>query len=118
MSQYQHFELLSDGPLSRVRLVNHWPFRDEDLAKLTSEWNAVADSADCRTLWVDCSNVELLNSDMLSKLILLQRRLKQKKARLVLSGLRDEIREILRWTKLDRYFEIKDQQEQEAAALL
>jgi anti-anti-sigma regulatory factor len=48
---------------------------------------------------------------MLSKLILLERRLKRRGIRLVLSDLRDEVRRVLRWTKLDRLFEINGDEE-------
>jgi anti-anti-sigma regulatory factor len=53
---------------------------------------------------------------MLSKLISLQRRLRQKGGKLVLSGLRPAVRKVLGWTKLDRFFEI-DEERPEAAAL-
>ena len=77
------------------------------VAELTSKWNSLAEPGDSSSLVVDCSNVQLLSSAMLSKLILLQCRLKRKrKARVVLFGLRAEVREVLKWTKLDRYFEI------------
>ncbi len=52
---------------------------------------------------------------MLSKLIVLQRRLKLKGAKLVLTGLHPEVREVMSWTRLDRYFEIEQEAEQEAA---
>ena len=116
MFKYRHLELLSRGPEASVRLMNQRPFCAERAAQLTSEWNAVADRADCQTLVVDCSNVPLLSSEMLSKLIQLQRRLKVKNARLVLAGLREEVREILRWTRLDRFFEIKEERGREAVA--
>ena len=116
MPQYRHFELLSRGPVSRVRLLNHRPLCPEKLAELTAEWNSVADRADCRALYVDCSNVRLLNSELLSKLILLERRLQQKGARLVLIGLREEVREVLSWTRLDRYFRIDEEPEPEPQA--
>jgi anti-anti-sigma regulatory factor len=45
---------------------------------------------------------------MLGKLFSLQGRLKQREARLVLSGLRDEVRDVLRWTRLDRFLEIEE----------
>ena len=67
-------------------------------------------------LYVDCSNVQFLSSELLSKLILLERRLKQKRARLVLIGLRPEIREVLSWTRLDRYFQINEEPRREAVA--
>ena len=115
MFEYRHLELLSQGPVSRVRLLKQKPLCAEELAELTREWNSVADRADCRLLFVDCSSVQVMSSELLSKLILLQWKLKQKKGRLVLAGLRDEIREVMSWTKLDRFFEIKRDEELEAA---
>jgi anti-anti-sigma factor len=117
MSQYRHLELLGHGSVSRVRLLHQRPVCAEKIAELTNEWNSVADGAGCQALVVDCSNVQLLGSEMLSKLFLLQRRLKRKNARLVLSGLRAEVREVLSWTRLDRFFEINKDDEQGAAAL-
>jgi anti-anti-sigma factor len=99
-----------------VRLLGHRPIRAEKTAKLTNEWKCVADGAGCQALVVDCSNVQLLGSEILSKLILLQRKLKGKNTRLVLSGLRAEVREVLRWTRLDRFFEISKDEEQRATA--
>lgn len=108
MSSYRHLELLTRGPVSVVRLLNHRSLLDEEVAELVIEWNSIADDADCQTLLLDFSDVEMLNSEMLSRLILLQRRLNQKEAHLMLSNLRPEVREVLRWTKLDRIFEIQE----------
>jgi anti-sigma B factor antagonist len=118
MPKYRHLELLSYGPVSRVRLLNQSPLcDDEEVAELTREWNFVADRADCRALCVDCSNVQLLSSDILSKLILLHRRLKGKEGKLILCGLRPEVREVFSWTKLDQFFEIKENKGQEVPVL-
>jgi anti-anti-sigma factor len=87
-----------------------------EIVKLAGEWKSVADRADCKSLVVDCSNAPVLSSDMLSKLILLQWRLKQKEAKVVLSGLRAEVREVLRWTRLDRFFEINEDEKKEVVA--
>ena len=79
MCKYCHLELLSRGPVSKVRLLNHRPFCVDKVTELTGEWNSVADRADCRSLIVDCSNVHLMSSELLSKLILLQRRLAKRR---------------------------------------
>jgi anti-sigma B factor antagonist len=117
MSDYRHLELLGRGPVSVVRLLNPKYFPDDEVAGLTREWNSVADRADCRTLIVDCSNVQILSSAMLSRLIVLQRRLKQKRGMLILCGLCSEVRRSLRCTKLDCFFEIREDERQEAVAL-
>jgi len=116
MSRYRHLELLGRGLVSRVRLLHQRPTCAEGVAELTNEWNSVADGADCQALVVDCSNIQLLGSKMLSKLFLLQRRLKRKNVGLVLSGLRAEVREVLSWTGLDRFIEINKDEEQGSTA--
>ena len=114
MPKYHHLELLGSGPVSRVRLVDQSPaYQEKEIAELALEWNSVAEAADCRTLIMDCSNVKIASSEMLSKLIVLQRRLKQKKGKLILCGIRAEVREVLSWTRLDQFFEIKDDAERE-----
>jgi anti-anti-sigma factor len=116
MAEFQHFDLLSSGAVSRIRLRNLRREWNDDFTALASEWNPIADRADCRTLVVDCSGFQYLSSDLLSKLILLQRRLKRKNGNLLLCGISAEGREVLHWTKLDRLFEIATHCEQAAAA--
>ena len=117
MSGYRYLELLSSGPVSVVRLLNHRPFYDPGINELVAEWNAVADLAACHTLLVDCSNVEIASSEMLAKLISLQRRLKRKAGRLVLCGMRAGLRKVLTRTHLDQLLEIQDAPEEESARL-
>jgi anti-sigma B factor antagonist len=117
MSKYRHLELLSRGSVTGLRILDHRPAGPENVAELAAEWTSVADHADCRTLVVDFSNLQFLSSEMLSRLILLQRRLKEKNAKLILTGLRAEVREVLSWTRLDRFFEITEDEDQEAVSL-
>ena len=98
-----------------MRLLDHRPSYAGRIANLPLEWKLVDDRSDCQALFVDCSNVQILRSEMLSTLILLQRRLKEN-ARLVLSGLRAGVREVLSWTRIDRFFEIEVDEEQEVTA--
>jgi len=116
MVAYNHLELLSRGPVSVVRLLNHKLRFQEEVDELAAEWSVVADCPDCRTLVVDCSRCPVLRSEMLSKLISLERRLKRKEGKLVLCGMRCEARQLLRWTKLDRLFEVKEDTVHEAPA--
>lgn len=117
MPKYRHLELLCSESVSRVRLLDQWPaYHEQEIRELVAELNSVVDATDCRTLFVDCSNVKVLSSEMLSKLILLQRRLKQKEGKLILCGIRGEVREVLSWTKLDKFFEIQEDAELDDAA--
>jgi anti-anti-sigma factor len=116
MSAYRHIELHCEGRVFVVRLLDPNPASEEDVAEVVTEWNSAADCADCQTLFVDCSRVQLLTSEMVCKLITLQRRLKQKQAKLVLCGLRPQARAVLGWTRLDQVFEIQENGQPQAAA--
>jgi len=72
------------------------------------KWRPVAEAVAGRLIVVDCSNVQLLSSEMLSTLIVLQERVKQRQSKVVLVGLRAEVRDVLRWTKIDRFVEIEE----------
>lgn len=118
MASYKHLELLSSGAVCKVRLVDQWPaYHEQEIRELVAEWNSVVESGPCRTLIMDCSNVKVLSSEMLSKLILLQRRLQQKEGKLILCGIRGEVRDVLSWTKLDQFFEIEEEDSQPDAVV-
>ena len=61
---------------------------------------------------------KLLNSDMLSRLIVLPATGTEKKPGWCFPACGARSVPILEWTKLDRFFEINDQPEQKAAALV
>ena len=105
------------GLVSQRRRLDHGSFPAGRIANLTLRWKPAGDRANCQALFVDCWNVRVLNSQMLSKLIVLERQLKQRGIRLVLFDLRDEVHRVLRWTKLDRFFEINEDAERESVRL-
>jgi len=117
MNGYGHLELLCYESVCVVRLPHQRPLCREEVDTLVAEWNFVADRPRCLTLVVDCSQIVVPSSDILSKLIVLRRRLKRKEGKLVLCGLRPQVREALDWTNLDRLFEIQEEAEQKAAML-
>jgi anti-sigma B factor antagonist len=57
-------------------------------------------------LIVDMSNVEMISSAMLGKIILLLRRIESTGGRLCLCGLRPVVQDVLRTTNLDRLFQV------------
>jgi anti-anti-sigma regulatory factor len=115
MSNYRHIEFCREGRHFVVRLLDLGPSNDEEVLQAVAEWNSVADRADCHALCVDCSSIHLLSSEMVCKLISLQRRLNRKEAKLVLRGLHSDARAVLRWTRLDQVFAIEEEAPQEAA---
>jgi len=66
----------------------------------------LVDVADEEKFVVDFSQVNYLSSSALGMLIGLQRRVMQKKGQIKLSGIKPEIMEIFRITKLDTVFDI------------
>ena len=86
----------SDNPLLKLhRAVN------------VADCHSIVERSRCRKLVVDCSGVEMMSSDTLGRLLVLQRRMRKSGGRLVLSGLREEVRQMFAWTKLERCFEIQ-----------
>ena len=111
MCGFPGVEQMSCGPISVLRLEDYRPSevcQGDDLP----QWIALVDRVKTRKLFVDCSNVEFMSSEMLSRLILLQRRMKQRAGGLVLCHVREEVRKLLAWTKLDRYFDIQVEAEE------
>lgn len=115
MPHYRYLELLETGTTTTARLLSHGYIYDQELAEVEAEWNSVADRAQGQTLVLDCSLVNRLSTDVLSKLIVLQRRIQQAGGQLMISGLRPAIREVLRYTRLDRIFAIKETDKERAA---
>jgi len=116
MFRYRHLELLCRGPRTVVRVVDQ-TLRQEDIEDVAREWNHVADCTHCRKLVVDCSNMEVVGTGVLSKLLVFQRRLKQKGAELALCGVSLAVREVLSLTRLDRLFAIEERESRELVAV-
>lgn len=91
------------GQTTVVALESRRPMERQAIENL-NQWMAMAG---CRKLVVDCSKVEFMSSEMLSRLVTLQRRLRAHNGELVLQGLRTEVRELFAWTKLDHFFTIQ-----------
>jgi anti-anti-sigma factor len=105
---HRHLELLDREHAAVVRILRPRPMNDQELAEVVAEWNAIADRPDCQTFVIDCSRVQLLSSRMLSRFVVLQRRMARKGGKLILRGLQPSVREILGRTRLDRFFEIEE----------
>ncbi len=113
----QRLELVCYGPRTVVRFIKRRPVRRDEIKELAREWTYMADRIDCQTFVLDCSELEIIRSEMLSKLVLLRQRLKRKGAALVLCGIRGGVREVLNWVKLDRFFAIREDESSEARAV-
>ncbi len=117
MNAYRRLELLECGPRTIIRPLSCRLVQRDEIEGLARQWNYVADLTECQTLVIDCSNLEVMSTVMLSKLVLLQQRLEERGAELVLRGIHEGIRGVLNWTQLDRLFAIQEDDQEEVAVV-
>jgi len=72
----------------------------------------LVDSQARRKILLDFRKVRLLSSSMLGTLIQLNKKSKAIKGKVVLCGLRPDVRKVLRTTKLDKLLEIAEDEDQ------
>ncbi len=102
-----HLQVTPHGDVLVVR------FLDAQLAgglpdEVGAELYALAAKEDCSKLLLNFSAVEFLASDMLGKIVVLNKKMKQKGGKLVLCKLCPNLRQILATTKLDMILTVKD----------
>jgi anti-sigma B factor antagonist len=91
-----------------VRLRKHRVLDELTVNKIGDELLGVADRPDCRHLLLDFSGVAQLSSAMLGLLLKLRRKIAPKGENLRLCGLNPQLRSVFATTKLDRLFDITD----------
>lgn len=117
MSTYRQVEIVGDGDVAVVHLLDQTLDNRRQIASAAKGWLTVVAEEHCRNLLLDCSGVRRLSSDVLSELLLLDRQLRRNKAGMTLCGVSPAIRAMFNVTKLDRLFEIRDAETQESMAL-
>ena len=73
---------------------------------------ALVEDDGCRKVILDFTNVEYLSSAALGKLIVMDKKVKAAKGQLSMCGVRADILEVFKITKLDILFKIHDSREQ------
>ena len=71
----------------------------------------LVDKLDRRQLVLDFSNVRFLSSQTLGVLLTLRKKLQPVKGRMVICGLRKQLHEVFRISKLDKLFEFRPDEE-------
>jgi len=105
---YRHLEVGTNGNVIVVRLGKHWVLDELTVNKISDELLAVADRPDCHHLLLDFAGVTKLSSAMLAKLVTLHRKMERKREKLRLCGLNSQLRSVFVTTRLDRLFDITD----------
>jgi len=116
MSGYRRLEVSEVGDVTVVRFRDHKIVEDVNIQELGQEMFHLVDKDRRSKLLLNFSTVEFLSSAALGKLITLDKRVKAHGGSLKLSNIRPEIFEVFAITKLNRLFDIKEDEADALAA--
>ena len=116
MSGYRRLEVNEVGDVTVVRFRDHKIVEDVNIQELGQEMFNLVEKDRRGKLLLNFSSVEFLSSAALGKLITLDKRVKAHGGLLKLSNIRPEIFEVFAITKLNRLFDIKEDEADALAA--
>jgi anti-sigma B factor antagonist len=114
MAVHRRLETTEVGQVTVVRFVDRKILDESNIQQLGNELFRLVEEEKKSKLLLNFSNVEFLSSGALGKLITLDKKVKAHDGVLKLSNIRPEIYEVFAITKLNKLFDIKDD---EASAL-
>ena len=117
MSGYRRLEVNEVGDVTVVRFRDHKILEDINIQELGQELFQLVERDRRGKLLLNFSSVEFLSSAALGKLITLDKKVKAHGGKLKLSNIRTEIYEVFAITKLNRLFDIKEDEADALAAL-
>jgi anti-sigma B factor antagonist len=115
MSVNRRLNVIEVGEVTIVRFVDRRILDEANIQELGQELLQLVEDGK-RNLLLNFSAVEFLSSAALGKLITLDRKVKSHSGNLKLSNIRPEIYEVFRITKLNKLFDIKDDEAEALAA--
>jgi anti-sigma B factor antagonist len=104
------------GDVTVVRFVDRKILDEANIQELGQELFQLVEDDGRKSLLLNFSSVEFLSSAALGKLITLDRKVKAHGGKLKLSNIRPEIYEVFAITKLNKLFDIKDDEADALAA--
>jgi len=108
MAVHRRLQLSQVGDVTVVRFVDRKILDEANIQELGQELFQLIEEEDRKNLLLNFSSVEFLSSAALGKLITLDRKVKAHSGKLKLSNIRPEIYEVFAITKLNKLFDIKD----------
>ena len=108
MADYRRIEVLEVGDVTVVRFRDHKIIEDINIQELGQELFQLVEVEKRRKLLLNFAAVDFLSSAALGKLITLDKKMKAAHGTLRLSHIRPEIYEVFAITKLNRLFDIKE----------
>jgi len=116
MAEYRHLDINEVGDVTVVRFRDHKILEDINVQELGQELFQLIEVDNRQKLVLNFFAVEFLTSAALGKLITMDKKVKAHGGVLRLCNIRPEIYEVFEITKLNRLFEIKDEEADALAA--
>ena len=116
MTGYRRLDVNEVGDVTVVRFRDHKIVEDINIQELGREMFRLIEVDSRDKLLLNFSSVDFLSSAALGKLITLDKKMKAHGGALKLSNIRPEIYEVFAITKLNRLFDIKDDEADALAA--
>jgi anti-sigma B factor antagonist len=116
MADYRRVEVNEVGDVTVVRFRDRKIIEDINIQELGLELSGLVDNDKRDKLLLNFSQVEFLSSSALGKLITLDKKMKASGGMMKMSNIRPEIYEVFTITKLDRLFDIRDDEADALAA--
>jgi anti-sigma B factor antagonist len=116
MTAYRRLEVNEVGDVTVVRFRDHKIVEDINIQQLGQEMFHLVEVDNRGKVLLNFSAVDFLSSAALGKLITLDKKMKAHGGALKLSNIRPEIYEVFAITKLNRLFDIKDDEADALAA--
>lgn len=114
MAAHRRLEVAEVGDVTVVRFVDRKILDEQNIQDMGQELFQLIDEDNRDKLLLNFSNVDFLSSGALGKLITLDKKIKARAGKLKLSNIRPEIYEVFQITRLNKLFDIHDE---EASAL-
>ena len=108
MAYYRYLEVSRHKDIAVAHFVEHTLISDLAITEATDELFSLAADEECRKLLLSFDGVKHLSSQMLAKLISLNKCVKENGGELKLCEISPHVREIFALVRLDRLLDIRD----------
>jgi anti-sigma B factor antagonist len=116
MAVHRRLDVSEVGDVSVVRFMDRKLVESGNIQEVAQELFGLVEKEQRKNLLLDFSTLDFLSSEALGKLISLERLVKRQQGKLKLSNIRPEIYEVFTITKLNRVFDIRDNEAEALAA--
>ena len=116
MSEYRRLDVSEVGDVTVIRFRDHKIVEDINIQELAQEMFQLVEKDRREKILLNFSSVEFLSSAALGKLITMDKKVKAGGGMLKLSNIKPEIYEVFAITKLNRLFDIKEEEADALAA--